>query len=192
MAQSVSVNDCFVPEAEVFECQFCCGEYWGCHYRNMMRSDLVDKAFEAFSVEVATTPSVTLRGGNALDDYRKPAPFDPLIDEISESYLEEYPWGIGYLDAASWRHYLPYLIEYSIKHINDDQGGLVVDSFLSSLRPPDRDPPRLASLNSEQEAVITAFLDILAFSERSAYQEHACQVLEEWWVPHALYRQQQE
>lgn len=155
----------------------------------MDRSDLIAKAFEAFSIDVAVTPSITLRGGNALDDYKEPAPFDPLGDEISESYLEEYPWGISYLDAASWRHYLPYLIEYSIKHINHDQGGLVVDSFLNSLRPPDRDPPRLDSLNAEQEGVITAFLDTLAFSEQSAYQERACQVLEEWWVPNALYRE---
>ncbi len=155
-----------------------------------MHSDLIAKAFAAFSVEVAATPSITLRGGNALDDYEEPAPFDPLVDEISESYFEEYPWGITYLDAVSWRHYLPYLIEYSITHINGDQGCLVVDHLLSSLRPPDRDPPRLASLNSEQEAIITAFLDTLAFGEQSAYQEYACQVLEEWWIPNALYREQ--
>ncbi|HKB60056.1 MAG TPA: DUF6714 family protein [Gallionellaceae bacterium] len=158
----------------------------------MVHSDLIARAFEEFSIDVAATPTITLRGGNALDDYMDPAPFDPLVDEVSESYIEEYPWGIGYLDAASWRHYLPYLIEFSIKHINGDQGDLVVNSFLNSLRPPDRDPPRLAALNSDQEAVITTFLDTLAFSEQSAYQDHACQVLEEWWVPNALYRGQHE
>ena len=154
----------------------------------MSHSELITKAFTAFAIEAAAKPSVTLRGGNALDDYNDPAPFDPTLDEGSESYFEEYPWGIGYLDPVSWRHYLPYLIEYSIKHIN--QGGLVVDSFLNSLRPPDREPPRLASLNSEQETVVAAFLEALAFDEQSAHKELACQVLEEWWLPGALYREQ--
>jgi hypothetical protein len=31
-------------------------------------------------------------------------------------------------------------------------------------------------------------LETLAFSDRSAYQAEACQVLEEWWIPNALYR----
>ena len=64
----------------------------------------------------------------------------------------------------------------------------VTDALLSSLRPPDREPPRLASLSPEQEVLVTRFLDILAFSEESAHQELACQLLEEWWAPGALYR----
>ena len=59
---------------------------------------------------------------------------------------------------------------------------------LNNLRPPDRTPPRLASLSPEQENVVTAFLDLLAFSESSAHKDFACQILEEWWVPGALYR----
>lgn len=152
----------------------------------MSQSPLVAELFAAFAHEVAATPSVTLRGGNALDDYLQPSPFESATDSISDSYLESYPWGIGYLDAASWRHYLPYLIEYAIRH--KQSGNLVVDGLLNSLRPPDREPARLASLSAQQEALVTQFLEVLAFGEPSPHQEFACQVLEEWWVPNALYR----
>jgi hypothetical protein len=39
-----------------------------------------------------------------------------------------------------------------------------------------------------QEAVIVAVLDVLAFDERSPHRDLAMQVLEEYWVPGALYR----
>ena len=152
----------------------------------MRHSQLITKSFAAFSSEASTPPLITLRGGNALDEYNKPPSFDPLIDLISDSYFEKYSWGIGYLDATSWRHYLPHLIEYAISHIQN--GTLVVDSFLNSLRPPDRDPPRLASLTAEQETVVTEFLDVLAYDDQSVHQELACQALEEWWAPGAIYR----
>ncbi|WP_147411190.1 DUF6714 family protein [Pseudomonas cavernicola] len=147
---------------------------------------LVSEVFSAFSVESAAVPSVTLRAGNALDDYSEPTNFDPCADVISDAYLEQYHWGIGYLDPASWRHYLPHLIEYAVRHVQVGSG--VIDSLLNSLRPPDRDPPRLASLSAQQEAAVTRFLDFLAFSPESAQIGLACQVLEEWWVPGALYR----
>jgi hypothetical protein len=63
-----------------------------------------------------------------------------------------------------------------------------ISTLLNSLRPPDREPPRLASLSPEQMAVVTGVLDLLAFSDESAYRDLACQVLEEWWAPGALYR----
>lgn len=59
---------------------------------------------------------------------------------------------------------------------------------MHSLRPPDRQPPRLASLNEKQEAVIAAFLLYLCFSGGSVNRDFACQVLEEWWLPDSLYR----
>jgi hypothetical protein len=65
---------------------------------------------------------------------------------------------------------------------------MVIDAFLSSLRPPDREPPRLASLSTEQEVVVAAFLDIMAFDDTSVHQDHARTALEEWWAPGALYR----
>jgi hypothetical protein len=36
--------------------------------------------------------------------------------------------------------------------------------------------------------VIRAVLDELAFAEDSVYKEDAMQVIEEWWMPGALYR----
>jgi hypothetical protein len=44
------------------------------------------------------------------------------------------------------------------------------------------------SLTPEQEAVLIAFLDQIAFRDDSANRELAMQVLEEWWLPNALYR----
>jgi hypothetical protein len=69
-----------------------------------------------------------------------------------------------------------------------DDPAMAVEGLLHSLRPPDREPPRLASLTVEQEAVIVAFLEDIAFSENSANGDFAMQVLEEWWIPGALYR----
>jgi hypothetical protein len=57
-----------------------------------------------------------------------------------------------------------------------------------SLRPPDREPPRLASLSPAQERVVRQLLEVLAFAEDSVWQENACQALEEWWIENPLYR----
>jgi hypothetical protein len=65
---------------------------------------------------------------------------------------------------------------------------MAIDGLLWSLRPPDRDPPRLGSLTPEQEEVIVAVLDQLAFSDDSVHRKEAMQVMEEWWIPGALYR----
>ena len=65
---------------------------------------------------------------------------------------------------------------------------MVTEGLLGSLRPPDREPPRLASLSAGQEAVVVAVLDVLAFDERSLDRDLALQVLEEYWVPNAFYR----
>jgi hypothetical protein len=152
----------------------------------MSQPALVTRAFAAFASEAAAEPSITLRGGNALDDYKPSPAFDPIVDSISEAYFEEYAWGMAYLDAASWRHCLPHLIAFSIRTMK--VGSNVTDAFLNSLRPPDREPPRLSALSAEQQSVITEFLDLLAFSKESAHQDLACQALEEWWAPGALYR----
>jgi hypothetical protein len=57
-----------------------------------------------------------------------------------------------------------------------------------SLRPPDREPPRLASLSPAQERVVRQLLEALAFAEDSVWQADACQALEEWWIENPLYR----
>ncbi|MCL4368011.1 MAG: hypothetical protein M1337_02395 [Actinobacteria bacterium] len=136
---------------------------------------------------------MTLRGGDAVDGYAEPPEFDPAIDEPTDVYLETHAFGgLPYLDAASWRHYLPRLIDHALRHLGDPRG-MVIDGVLFSLRPPDREPPRLAALTTEQEAVIVAFLEHLAFSEDVVPERNlALQVLEEWWIPNALYRRRPE
>jgi len=148
------------------------------------------RAFDAFRADVETVPPITLRGGDALDSYDEPPPFDTAIDEPTDSYLERFAFnGLNFLDPVSWRHYLPHLIDYALRHIaSNAPGTMAVDGLLWALRPPDRDPPRLASLTPEQEEVVVALLDQLAFSDDSVYHADARQVMEEWWIPGALYR----
>jgi Family of unknown function (DUF6714) len=155
--------------------------------REAIRSEINRQASKAFQADALATPNMTLRGGYAEDSYDIAPPFDPVLDELTDTYLEAYTfWGLAYLDPASWRHYLPHLIDYAFRHMDDPK--MAVEGLLHNLRPPDRDPPRLASLTAEQEAVIVAFLEDVAFSEDSANRNFAMQVLEEWWIPDALYR----
>lgn len=129
---------------------------------------------------------MSLRAGNAIDDYAIPMPFEPEQDQVSDEYFENFHWGLSYLDPSSWRHYLPYLFQYSFRRIHGDS--FVIDSLLSSLRPPDRMPPRLDSLSAEQEKATRQAIEYLAFTKDSAHAEFACQVLEEWWLPNSIYR----
>jgi hypothetical protein len=149
-------------------------------------SPVLEKLLTAFAPDLGTTPSITLRAGNALNDRSAPEPYDPVLDEISDDYMNNYSWGVSHLDPASWRHYLPFLFEYALR--DDGAGSLAADALLQSLRPPDRNPPRLASLTSEQEAAVVAALEAIAFTDGSVDSEDARQVLEEWWIPGALYR----
>jgi hypothetical protein len=148
---------------------------------------IASRALDAFRVDRESTPATTLRGGNALDGYHLPPPFDPDLDSPTDAYFESNYWGLAHLDPASWRHYLPDLIAYSLAH-RSQPGAMAVDAVLASLRPPDREPPRLGSLTPEQEKVVVAFLDVLAFGTDSAWQAYAMQVMEEYWAPGALYR----
>ena len=154
----------------------------------MITTELIQQWQQAFAQEPAAVPKISLRGGNARDNGEDPPPYDPVADAVLDAYLERYHWGISYLDAGSWRRYRPALIDYALRYFN--VGSLVVNALLNSLCSPDRDPPRLASLNDAQQALITQFLDILAFTEGSAHQDLAGLVLEEWWAPDALYREQ--
>jgi hypothetical protein len=155
--------------------------------RSKIRSEISRRASVAFHADALVAPQMTLRGGYAEDSYDLPPPPDPVLDELTDTYLEAYTfWGLAYLDPASWRHYLPHLIDYTFRHMHDPK--MAVEGLLHNLRPPDREPPRLASLTAEQEAVIVAFLEDVAFSEDSANMDFAKQVLEEWWIPDALYR----
>lgn len=152
-----------------------------------MNSALIAELFSTFSKETSCTPPMSLRAGNAIDDYAAPMPFDHNHDEISDEYLESFHWGLSYLDPVSWRHYLPYLCQYALHNIHN--GNIITNSLLNSLRPPERTPPRLSSLSHEQEIAIQHTIEHLAFTEGSMDAELACQVLEEWWLPNSLYRQ---
>jgi len=149
---------------------------------------IVTRAFEAFRADATAAPPLTLRGANAVDSYDEPMPFDPVEDEPTDAYLEGFAfWGLGYLDARSWRHYLPRLIEYAFKHPDDP--AMVTEALVRSLRPPDRYPPRLAALTASQEAIVRSFLEQVALSDALPHlHSDAQQALEEWWLPHARSR----
>ena len=155
-----------------------------------MHHHLAEEAARLFT-EAANPPPMSLRGGNAADEYAEVPAFDPKLDEPTDAYLESYYWGLAHLDAVSWRHYIPRLIEYALEHKANSRT-MVVDAFLASLRPPDRDPPRFAVLSAEQERVLVAFLDVLAFDADSAWSSEASVALEEYWAPGALYRPERD
>jgi hypothetical protein len=150
------------------------------------------RAFEAFRPDAEAVPPLTLRGGNAVDGYDEAEPFDPACDEPTDSYIEGFAfWGLGYLDAQSWRHYLPRLIDYTFRRPDDP--AMAVEALIRSLRPPDRYPPRLATLTAEQEAVVAAFLERLALGDGIGHiLDDAQQALEEWWLPGARHRPRPE
>ena len=156
----------------------------------MTRDEIVKRTFEVFKTDLDTIPPITLRGGAALDAYDEPPLYDPALDEPNDAYVEAWAFnGLPFLDPSSWRHYLPRLLDYALRHIaSHAPGTMAIDGLLWSLRPPDRNPPRLGSLTREQEAVIVAALEQLALSDDSVYRKDAMQVMEEWWVPGALYR----
>ena len=118
-----------------------------------------------------------------MDGYDVAEPFDPARDEPTDEYLQGYAfWGLTYLDARSWRHYLPRLIDHVLRHPEDP--GMVAEALVRSLRPPDRYPPRLASLSPEQETAVTSFLEQIALGDATPHlRDDAQQALEEWWAP---------
>jgi uncharacterized protein DUF6714 len=154
----------------------------------MSALEIIARAGEAFRADVEAPPPLTLRGGNAVDGYDVPPPFDPARDEPTDAYLEGFAfWGLGYLDARSWRHYLPRLIDYALRRPDDP--AMAAEALVRSLRPPDRYPPRLGSLSPAQEAAVTAFLEEVALGEAAPHlREEAQQALEEWWLPGARSR----
>ena len=158
----------------------------------MTRDEIVRRAFQTFRPDSEAVPPLTLRGGNAVDGYDEADRFDPACDEPTDAYIEGYAfWGLGYLDAQSWRHYLPRLIGYALRRPDDP--AMAVEALLRSLRPPDRYPPRLGTLTAEQEAVVVAFLGTLAFGDSSGHlRNEAQQALEEWWLPGARHRPRPE
>ncbi len=146
----------------------------------MADSRIVIDPFDAFRDEWRNPPPISLRGGNDIDGYTTPTPFDPELDAPTDSYVERHAfWALPHLDARSWRHYVPRLIEYASHHPDDPF--MVIDGLVRSLRPPDRFPPRLGSLNERQEAAVRAFLERIALEPTAgSASEEAQQALEEW------------
>ena len=141
----------------------------------------------SFRPSAEDVPPLTLRGGNALDDGHAAPKYDAKIDVPTAEYIEANHCGISYLDPVSWRYYLPLLQDYALQNIRNPDS-LAIESFISSLRPPDRMPPRLESLSPAQKAAVVAFLDRLAFDDASVWKSQAITALEEYWAPGALYR----
>jgi hypothetical protein len=155
---------------------------------HVTHGEIVERARKAFAEDAASVPPMSLRSGDDADSYRVPRAYDPDVDSPTQVLIGQLAfWAIPHLDAGSWRHHLPHLIEYGLAH-RSDPGDLAVEAILWSLRPPDRDPPRLGSLSDEQEAVVVAFLDVLALDDASEHKDLATQVIEEWWGPRPLFR----
>lgn len=145
----------------------------------------------AFRDELAQSPALTLRGANSVDSFDHPEPFDAALDEATDEYLERLAyWAMPYLDARSWRHYLPRFIEYAFAHPEDP--AMVIEATVHSLRPPDRVPTRLTTLSAAQEEVIVRFLEHLAQSDVEWTRDEARSALEEWWLPDAVARSEAE
>lgn len=151
--------------------------------RRRAKSDLVAAALDVFRDDAASVPPLTLRGACDIDSNRDPEPFDGLIDIATDDYIERSAFcGVPHLDARSWRHYLPRLIEYALSHPTDP--AMAAEALVRSLRPPDRYPPRLGSLSADQERVVTSVLEHVAVGDvLPGLQEEAQQALEEWWLP---------
>lgn len=158
-----------------------------------MNPNLIKLINRAFEEATANNPPMTLRSGDAVDSYNSAIAYNEQLDQPTNKYLQQFAyWGMPHLDPVSWHYYLPFLINYSLRNATKDapaESDLVVDATLWALRPPDREPSRFSLLTPQQEALIVEFLDSLAFDENSIYQEDAMQVLEEYWIPGATYRE---
>jgi hypothetical protein len=141
----------------------------------------------SFRPSAEDAPPLTLRGGNALDDGLAVPGYDAQIDAPTAEYFEANHCGISYLDPVSWGYYLPLLQDHALQNFRNPNS-LAIESFISSLRPPDRVPPRFESLSPAQKTAVAAFLDRLAFDDASAWKSQAITALEEYWAPGALYR----
>src|SRR5215207_6921077 len=84
------------------------------------RSEIVRRAYEAFQHEASAPPPMSLRAGDAVDSYDHAPPFDAALDSPSDEYVGGYGFhALPHLDPASWRHYLPRLIEFTFGHLAD-------------------------------------------------------------------------
>jgi hypothetical protein len=153
------------------------------------RREIVRRAFEVFRADVDLPPPLTLRGGDRVDSYAIPEPYDAQLDAPTDEYIERFAFhALPFLDARSWRHYLPRLVDHAFRRPADPTG-IVSQALIGSLRAPDREPPRLTTLTAAQETLVVAFLEEIARDPgREEDAEEARQALLEWWVPNARHR----
>ena len=96
-----------------------------------MNQELIQSAYGVFHDELVKIPPMTLRGGDAVDSYDLPPPYDEELDQPTDDYLQQYAYfALPHLDALSWRYYLPFLIDYSLRHATAEappESSLVVE-----------------------------------------------------------------
>ncbi len=151
------------------------------------QTQLIDSVSDAFPAGAAHA-TLSLRQGDEIDSHDAPAPDVAPMDwrDIPEHELETHHWGFTYLDADSWRFYLPAFLAYSVRHLSRGES-LVIAACLSNLRPPDRVPSRFITLSDRQRKTVISVLAFLAFDSESHFTADACQVLEECWIENPLY-----
>jgi hypothetical protein len=151
------------------------------------QTQLLHSISEAFPSDVAHA-ALSLRQGDEIDSHETPAPDVIPVNwrDVPENELETYHWGFTYLDAESWRFYLPAFLTYSVRYLSRGKS-LVVAACLSNLRPPDKVPSRFSTLSVCQRRTVVTVLEFLAFDSESDFTTDACQVLEEYWMEHPLY-----
>lgn len=144
-------------------------------------SDFHRMICEAFPEKVSMPP-MSLRAGDRLDDGLEPLPFDRELDRPTRDYLDRHMFGLHYLDAASWQHYLPILLTSTFEHFATPSNH--VDLFLMVLSSASSE---LHALAPEQKAVIIAMLEHVAFGQGSIRADEAMLALQQYWWPHSDY-----
>lgn len=142
---------------------------------------------DAFADADIEPPPLTLRGGDAMDVYDSPPPFDANTDQATDLYIEQYANGLTYLDTVAWLYYLPRFLALALDKVAEPSH-IVIEALLWNIRPPDWDPPRLGALTPKQKEVVLEVLEFLAFEPESKNQDFAMQVMEEYWIEDNLYR----
>jgi hypothetical protein len=93
-------------------------------------AEIVERARRVFAEDAARTPPMSLRSGEDADSYRVARPYVPE-DAPTQALIGQLAfWALPHLDAESWRHHLPHLIEYGLAH-RSDAGDLAVEAIVA-------------------------------------------------------------
>ena len=136
---------------------------------------LIARAFEVFPSK--QSPAMTLRGGDQVDAYEEPPPYDEKLDAPSDEYVAEFAYyALFHLDSESLKYYLPYLMRYAHTHMVD-ASAMAIDALLRVLQREPGENGSLSDVSEDQEHIIREFVEALATDERSSWQFEATQVL---------------